>query len=295
MKPIYLTGEWQSRERSMRFILGNKTASEAGNTIRLSSGFEVNCTKYWDMRAQRFARVGNGLRAVCSYGMPAFYNRYIHLVQFLALRPWLRMPPKIAVLEVGCGVGRWSLRMARSGALVTGIDLAPTMVAEARKRARHAGVDGRCHFLVADVAELDLRKRFDRILGVTVLQHILDPCRLESAIEGLARHLAPGGRLVLLEVAPECPTPGCDSATFRARPVDAYHQAFERAGLRCLALTGVDPTPLKSRFLPWYRHLPRPLGLAGIAMVTMLSLPLDVLAGRRLTRPSWHKVFVLSH
>jgi hypothetical protein len=32
---------------------------------------------YWERRAQQFAARGRGLAAVCSYGMPWFYNRYI--------------------------------------------------------------------------------------------------------------------------------------------------------------------------------------------------------------------------
>src|SRR5262249_43034291 len=41
---------------------------------------------YWEDRARRFAKQGYGLAAVCSYGMPEFYNRAIHLEQYLALR-----------------------------------------------------------------------------------------------------------------------------------------------------------------------------------------------------------------
>ncbi|TLY69775.1 MAG: methyltransferase domain-containing protein, partial [Gammaproteobacteria bacterium] len=74
---------------------------------------------YWEERAQRFAVEGEGLAAVCSYGMPAFYNRVIDLSQRLALAPWLRVRPGTSVLDVGCGVGRWCRELARRGARVT--------------------------------------------------------------------------------------------------------------------------------------------------------------------------------
>jgi len=250
---------------------------------------------YWEERARRFAGRGAGLSAVCSYGMPGFYNGYIHLVQLLALRPWLRVPPGTRVLEVGCGVGRWSRRMARRGARVTGIDLAPHMIEEARRRAERDGVAGQCRFLVADLAALELEERFERILGVTVLQHILDRARFEAAVARLARHLAPGGRLILLEAAPSRLLSRCDSSVFVAREVEAYRSAFAGAGLRCTALRGVDPVPLKTLFLPRYARLPRALALAGLAATTALSLPVDVLFGRRWADASWHKVFVLEH
>ncbi len=76
---------------------------------------------YWEDRAQRFAAEGEGLAAVCSYGMPEFYNRVIDYCQWLALRRWLDIPPGTRVLDVGCGVGRWSRRLAARGAQVTGI------------------------------------------------------------------------------------------------------------------------------------------------------------------------------
>jgi len=225
--------------------------------------------------------------------MPAFYNFGIHLTQRLALSEWLQVLPDMPVLDVGCGVGRWSLRMARRGARVTGIDLSPTMVSEARRRAGEAGVADRCRFQVEDVTELDLGVQFPLILGVTVLQHILDESRLQRAIARLASHLEPGGRMVLLEAAPLRPTTRCDTAVFSARTADTYLEAFSRAGLSCDEIGGVDPAPLKIWYLPYYRRLPRPLAVAGLAAVTAAALPIDALFGRGLASASWHKVFVL--
>jgi len=91
------------------------------------------------------------------------------------------------------------------------------------------------------------------------------------------------------------------SATFTEQKyIDAYDYAFTTrdfagAGLRCTALRGVDPVPLKTLFLPRYARLPRALALAGLAATTALSLPVDVLFGRRWADASWHKVFVLEH
>lgn len=257
-------------------------------------GMHAKLAVYWEARARRFAGDGAGLAAVCSYGMPAFYNRYIHLTQWLALRPWLRVRPGTRVLDAGCGVGRWSRRLARGGALVTGVDLAQTMVDEARRRAARDGVAERCQFLTADLVELDLGARFERVLGVTVLQHIVDADRFERAVGRLAMHLSPQGRLVLLEVAPSMPVAGRDRETFCAREEGVYRAAFARAGLACVAVRGVDPAPFKIRFLPWYRHLPPFLATVGLAAVTGASLPVDLLLGRRLTRASWHKLFVLA-
>ncbi len=74
---------------------------------------------YWEGRAQQFASKGRGLAAVCSYGMPGFYNAYIESTQRRALLPWLddclRLPGRRA-LDGGCGVGRLEHKARRCAA-----------------------------------------------------------------------------------------------------------------------------------------------------------------------------------
>jgi SAM-dependent methyltransferase len=265
------------------------------STRDLSGSSSSRSVAYWEGRARRYATQGEGLAAVCSYGMPAFYNRTIQLCQQLALRPWLEVSAGDAVLDVGCGVGRWSRKLARRGARVTGVDISRTMVTEAASRAAAAGLADRCRFIAQDLSELDIDGHFQLVVSVTVLQHILDEQRLEQAISRLAKHLAPDGTMVLLEAAPTRATSRCDSSVFRARGLDTYLTLFDRCRLIVEAVTGVDPMPLKTLFLPHYTILPKPIALAGLAAVTALAFPVDVLLGRRLMKQSWHKVFVLKH
>lgn len=250
---------------------------------------------YWERRAQRFAGRGEGLAAVCSYGMPEFYNRAIQLSQRLALSAWLGIAPGTRVLDVGCGVGRWSRLLAARGGNVTGIDLSPTMVRIAWQRAVAAGLGERCRFLVRDLAELELDGSFDLILAVTVLQHILEPARLRRAIQCMARHLAPGGGMLLLEAAPIQGTRRCDSDIFTARQRHTYVELFHDCGLRLRAVRGVDPAPFRNWLLPHLRALPAPLRWTASAAASALSLPFDALLGRRAVARSWHVLFVLEH
>ena len=252
-------------------------------------------SRYWEGRAQRFAAQGQGLAAVCSFGMPEFYNRAIQLTQRLALRDWLDVSPRTTALDAGCGVGRWSRLLAHRGAKVTGVDLSPTMAEEARRRAEDEGVGRRCTFMVGDLQTFRTRQLHALVVGVTVLQHILDDEGLRQAVENLKSHLAPGGRMVLLEAAPTRRVRRCDSPIFKARDAETYLEAFRRAGLQVVEVTGVDPAPFKTWFLPYYRRLPRPLAVAGLFLVTALGVPFDALLGRALSRASWHKVFVLEH
>jgi 2-polyprenyl-3-methyl-5-hydroxy-6-metoxy-1,4-benzoquinol methylase len=248
---------------------------------------------YWEDRAQRFAGESDGLAAVCAYGMPGFYNRAIHLEQRLALEPWLKVNAGTRVLDVGCGVGRWSRLLAARGADVTGVDLSPSMIAQARQRAAAEGVADRCRFQVQDLSNLDVGERFDLVLGVTVLQHILDPGALRAALVAMTAHLAPGGRMILLEAAPAALVDRCDSTVFTARHRDAYLDMIRDCDLELRALTGVDPAPFRRLLLPYLRKLPAGLSLGLLALATAFSFPIDALFGRSAVRRSWHAVFVL--
>jgi len=242
----------------------------------------------------RFAREGQGRAAVCSFGMPEYPNRAIDICQQLALRKWLPLASMGTVLDVGCGVGRWSRRLASHGGRVTGVDLSPTMVAEATRRTEIAGLSRQCRFQVGDVTRLDLPERFDTVWCVTVLQHLIDEAELLRAVRCLARHLAPQGRLVVLEAAPSRPWSRCDSPVFTARPAAEYLERFERCGLRCLSVAGVDPSRLRVLLLPHFRAFSPVLGKLALAAATIVSLPIDVLLGRLWVQASWHKVFVLA-
>ncbi len=58
-----------------------------------------------------------------------------------------------SILEVGCGNGRIAINLAKLGYRVTGIDISPTYIEDAKRRSRELGVD--VEFLVCDARELD--------------------------------------------------------------------------------------------------------------------------------------------
>ena len=58
------------------------------------------------------------------------------------------------VLDIGCGDGRSTRRLARTAASVTGVDPDPEAVARAREVVN--GAAGSCDYLTADVAALEL-------------------------------------------------------------------------------------------------------------------------------------------
>src|SRR5256885_7830471 len=53
----------------------------------------------------------------------------------------LNLKPGMTVLDVACGTGNLALPAARAGAVVTGVDLAPNLVEQARENAKQQGLN----------------------------------------------------------------------------------------------------------------------------------------------------------
>lgn len=80
-----------------------------------------------------------------------------------------------AVLDLGCGRGRWSLALAERGWDVTGIDVIPKAVLDARRRAVEVGVAAR--FVVGSVTALrnaGVGTGFRLVLDVECFNHLSD-------------------------------------------------------------------------------------------------------------------------
>jgi ubiquinone/menaquinone biosynthesis C-methylase UbiE len=98
-------------------------------------------------------------------------------------------------LDAGCGTGFLSLELAGRGHRVTGIDFAPAMLAEARRKAAERGVSIR--FEEGDAEQLPfVSGSFDLVVSRHVLWTLPHP---EVAIGEWIRVLRPGGRLAVID------------------------------------------------------------------------------------------------
>ncbi len=148
------------------------------------------------------------------------------------------------VLEVGCGMGRYTLILAQRGVRVEGMELSPVLLD--RLRGYNGGrFDIPLHCADAHHPPPELAGSFDIVLGFFVLHHLKD---LDRFFVAMARLLRPGGRMVFLEPNAYNPlfylqiliTPGMtwqgDRGIVRMCPSPIF-RAMDRAGLRQLAMT----------------------------------------------------------
>lgn len=115
---------------------------------------------------------------------------------FLARIPFR---PDTRLLDLACGTGQIAIPAARAGAKVTGIDIAPKLIEQARARAMEEHLDVR--FEEGDAEDLMFdNDSFD--LVITLIGAMFAP-RPERVAAEMVRVCRPGGRVVMGNWTPE--------------------------------------------------------------------------------------------
>ncbi|MGF1445142.1 MAG: class I SAM-dependent methyltransferase [Pikeienuella sp.] len=117
----------------------------------------------------------------------AAYGRHARFVSDLGAPVLELLDPRPGerILDLGCGDGALTARIAGSGALVTGVDTSAEMVAAARARGVAAEL--------GDGTALSFEAAFDAVFSNAAMHWMTEP---DAVLRGVARALRPGGRLV---------------------------------------------------------------------------------------------------
>ena len=193
--------------------------------------------QHWS--AERYASTAHFVPA---FGAP--------VVELLAPQPGER------ILDLGCGDGVLTAKIAAAGATVVAVDAAPDMVAAAKAK----GLDAR----VIAGQSLTFNREFDAVFSNAALHWMRPP---EAVLAGIARALKPGGRFVA-EMGGHNNTAAIQVA-FRAvlakRGIEAldlspwyfpsaaaYQAKLEAAGFRVEEIATIPrPTPLVAGLGAW--------------------------------------------
>jgi len=140
---------------------------------------------HWNRRAAHFDEdFGHSIRTPAER---AAWDRILDLV--------LAGSDELLALDVGSGTGFLSFELAARGHRVVGVDFAPAMIAEARRKAAATGASVR--FEEADAERLPFAAgSFDLVMTRHVLWTLPHP---EAAIDEWIRVLRPGGRLAVVD------------------------------------------------------------------------------------------------
>jgi 2-polyprenyl-6-hydroxyphenyl methylase/3-demethylubiquinone-9 3-methyltransferase len=163
------------------------------------------------------------------------------------------------VLDVGCGGGLLAEALARAGARVTAIDLAPAMIEVARLHAAESALAVDYRLIAAEEVAAAEPAAFDVVTCMEMLEHVPDPAAMTAT---LARLLRPGGALFvstinrnlksfllaivgaeyLLNLIPR----GTHEYERLIRPAELARWA-RAAGLTLKTLTGIELNPFTRR------------------------------------------------
>jgi ubiquinone/menaquinone biosynthesis C-methylase UbiE len=161
------------------------------------------------------------------------------------------------VLDIGCGVGGIDavLVQRHGAALVTGVDVDPALIAQAKERAQRAGLDEQLQFRQIEPGPLPFAdSTFDVAFSKDAVLHVQDK---EALFAETYRVLRPGGALAISDWLRCDDQPSSPEMAYwltveglsyvLASPV-RYRRAIEAAGYREVEI--VDRNP-------WYRELAR--------------------------------------
>lgn len=200
------------------------------------------------------------------------YAQHAHFVPALgkAVLDLLKPVSGERILDLGCGDGALTEKIAASGASVVGIDAAAEMVAAAQAR----GLDAR----LIDGMRLNFVAEFDGVFSNAVLHWMKDDP--DAVIAGVARALKPGRRFVgemgghgcvaaitvaMMAVLERHGVEGKSAIPWYFPTVDDYRARLERGGFSVEYIQLVPrPTPLPTDMAGWLdtfaqpflRHLP---------------------------------------
>ncbi|NIM95064.1 MAG: methyltransferase domain-containing protein [Anaerolineales bacterium] len=192
---------------------------------------DVNDKKTHNLRQRQY------FEGVHKKTMVPVESNYLHRHIEQVLR-FVELTSKDRVIEVGCGMGRYTMLLAEYGVNVTGLDLSRVLLG---RLGEYSAGRFEIPLIAAELEHppIKLHDGFDVVMGFFMLHHLHN---LSSGLTGVCQLLKPGGRVVFLEPNPFNPlyylqillTPGMtwadERGMLRMRP-EIVFQAMREAGL----------------------------------------------------------------
>lgn len=206
-----------------------------------------------------------------SFGLHRWWKN--RLVRMAGVKPGDR------ALDVCCGTGDISERLARAGATVTGLDFSEPMLAVARQRSAATAPQRTVNFLQGDGMRLPFERNFFEV--VTVGYGLRNLSNWEVGLTEMFRVAKPGGRVLVLDFGKP------DNALWRA-----LYFTYLRLCVPVLGLVFCRNAAAYAYILESLKHYPaqngvaakmRELGMTNVRIVNLLGGVMSINYGEKAT------------
>jgi SAM-dependent methyltransferase len=187
-----------------------------------------------------------------------------------------RLRTGVRCLELGCGTGEFTVRLADSGCTLTAVDISEASVQRCRER-----VGDRADVVVGNIetGEGLEGREFDAVVGISVLHHV----DVDACLDAIAPLVRSGARFAFTEPNRANPQVWAErrlEPLRRLRHVLPHETAFHARELRALFEARGFDVELAEPFEFLHPMTPRPLIRAVVALEQVLeATPARVIAG----------------
>lgn len=116
---------------------------------------------------------------------------HIHPIRMSFIQEFLSKPP-LKILDAGCAGGLISLDLAKLGHQVTGVDLSPDLIEQARIKSDELKLN--IQWVNCALESFEPNEKYDMVICSEVLEHVTDPLQITKR---LISHLNPDGTIII--------------------------------------------------------------------------------------------------
>ena len=197
-----------------------------------------NTKLFWDERFRKYGKSSTGYT-------DEIIHKFDDKIRWYSFLREGNLKRGEVILDAGCNHGAWSIRLAKMGLKVTGIDLIKEAIEVAKINADKESVI--VEFKTIKVEDINFTKnKFDKIISITVMQHILEDNLFLVALNKFQSQLKKGGKLILIESAPNKKI--VEKLTYkRERTLKTHITLFNKSGFKLKKVRGINHLSVR-----WY-------------------------------------------
>lgn len=232
---------------------------------------KVEPKEYWDKRFQDFGKYSTGYT-------DKLLHKYDDNIRWNCFSKEVKILKGDKVLDIGCNYGEWSFRLAKLGANVIGIDIISKAIQLAKKKSEGQSLN--ISFKEMSVHELNFGNNFfDKIISITVMQHILDDKLFKMSLNKMNKQLKSNGELIFIESASKNKIQETQKHK-RERTLDNQIKLLFDAGFYLSKIRGVNHLSSKSYYLLEIIPIPKFIKLRLQNIILIFLNPIDIFLSR---------------